>query len=314
MDHINDSTCATREGGSAFAIEPLINAAIVRLVIIAASQFVLIYIYAVCWRLQSERLTHRLRDAYFRSVLAREPAFFDNRSAGEVSSRLSADCAAVQAGTSEKLGTVIGQLSFFVTAFIVSFIRLPVLAGIMTSVLPAFLIMSLLSGGYIIKFSALASDASAAAASIASEALNNVSVVQAFSAGPRLEAKFAAYMASSRSAGIKKAIVSSFQAGSIYFISYSANSLAYWQGSRMIASSASSGGGTSVGQVFTVVFLVVDGMFPPQINSCPGLSILPLTAPSLYHPWRYCPDDAPVWRRFLGLPAPQAGHGPAELH
>ncbi|KAL8329784.1 hypothetical protein RB597_005187 [Gaeumannomyces tritici] len=258
MDHLNDSTCAARDGGNAFAIEPLVNAAVIRLVIIAAAQFVLIYIYAVCWRLQSERLTHRLRDAYFRSVLAREPAFFDNRSAGEVSSRLSADCAAIQAGTSEKVGTVVGQISFFVTAFIVSFVRLPVLAGIMSSVLPVFLITSWLSGGYLAKFSGLVSDASATAASIASEALNNVSVVQAFGAGPRLEAKFAAHMASSRGAGIKKAITASFQAGSIYFISYCANSLAYWQGSRMIASSANSGGGTSVGQVFTVVFLVVD--------------------------------------------------------
>ncbi|KAI6351134.1 hypothetical protein MCOR31_012020, partial [Pyricularia oryzae] len=189
------------DSGDPFAIEPRINASVKLLVAIAAAQFCLIYLYAVCWRLQSERLTHRLRDAYFRSVLAHEPAFFDDRSAGQVSSRLSADCAAVQAGTSEKVGTVIGQVSFFCTSFIVAFVRLPVLAGIMTCVLPAFLAMT---------------------------------------------------------AGIKKAFVASLQAGSIYFISYCANSLAYWQGSRMIADSQRNGGDTSVGKVFTVVFLIVD--------------------------------------------------------
>lgn len=258
MDDLNSASCAVSDSGNPFKIEPKINESVKLLVIIAAAQFCLIYIYAVCWRLQSERLTHRLRDAYFRSVLAHEPAFFDNRSAGEISTRLSADCAAVQAGTSEKVGTVIGQLSFFCTSFIVSFVRLPVLAGIMTCVLPAFLIMSWLTGGYLVKYFGLAMAASASAASIASEALSNVAVVQAFGAGPRLEAKFASHMASSRSAGIKKAFVSSLQAGFIYFISYCANSLAYWQGSRMIADSQQNGGDVSVGKVFTVVFLIVD--------------------------------------------------------
>ncbi|KAH8837083.1 hypothetical protein MCOR07_004544 [Pyricularia oryzae] len=258
MDELNSASCAVKDSGDPFAIEPRINASVKLLVAIAAAQFCLIYLYAVCWRLQSERLTHRLRDAYFRSVLAHEPAFFDDRSAGQVSSRLSADCAAVQAGTSEKVGTVIGQVSFFCTSFIVAFVRLPVLAGIMTCVLPAFLAMSWLTGGHLVKFSGRVMEASASAASIASEALNNVAVVQAFGAGPRLEAKFASHMASSRTAGIKKAFVASLQAGSIYFISYCANSLAYWQGSRMIADSQRNGGDTSVGKVFTVVFLIVD--------------------------------------------------------
>ncbi|KAI6360454.1 hypothetical protein MCOR25_006739 [Pyricularia grisea] len=258
MDELNSASCTSSVSSDPYAIESSVNSSVKLLVIIAAAQFCLIYIYAVCWRLQSERLTHRLRDAYFRSVLAHEPAFFDNRSAGEVSSRLSADCAAVQAGTSEKVGTVIGQISFFCTSFIVAFVRLPVLAGIMTCIFPAFVAMSWLTGGPLVKFSGRVMEASASAASIASEALNNVAVVQAFGAGPRLEAKFASHMASSRTAGIKKAFVASLQAGSIYFISYCANSLAYWQGSRMIADSQIHGGDATVGKVFTVVFLVVD--------------------------------------------------------
>ncbi|KAK1597656.1 uncharacterized protein LY79DRAFT_666488 [Colletotrichum navitas] len=50
-----------------------------------------------------------------------------------------------------------------------------------------------------------------------------------------------------------------YQPGLLYFIAYSANTLAHWQGSTAIAASvAGTDNGTSVGDMHTVIFLIID--------------------------------------------------------
>lgn len=260
VDNLNSATCSAQSGdGDAYAYEATINWTVSKLCIIAAAQFVLIYIHAVCWNIQSQRLMHRLRDRYFKHLLSQEPGFFDDKHAGEVSARLNEDFTAIQTGTSEKVGRLLGQLSFFVTAYIVAFITQPVLAGILVSLVPAFLLMSFVGSHFFKKYAGRSAESFAAASSIASEALAHVSVVQAFGAGPRLEARFAKHMALARHWGVKKALVAATQAGLLYFIAYSSNALAYWQGSRMIADAVQGKGDATVGQIYTVVFLLVDG-------------------------------------------------------
>ncbi|KAI1076836.1 leptomycin B resistance protein pmd1 [Whalleya microplaca] len=258
LDNLNTATCSVKSSEDAIQSQDTINGIIVKLVGIAAAQFVLVYCHAVCWNIQSQRLMHRLRDRYFRHLLRQEPAFFNNRHAGEVSARLDEEFTAIQTGTSEKVGRLIGQCSFFVTAYIVAFIKQPVLAGILVSLVPAFLLMTVAGSYFFKKFAGKSSESFAAASSIASEALSHIPVVQAFDAGPRLEAKFARHMAFARKFGIKKALVAGTQAGLLYFIAYSSNALAYWQGSRMIADSLNGKGDTTFGQIYTVVFLLVD--------------------------------------------------------
>ncbi|KAH9994576.1 leptomycin B resistance protein pmd1 [Xylariaceae sp. FL0662B] len=258
LDNLNTATCNVESNGDASQSQGAINSIIVKIVGIAAAQFVLVYCHAVCWNIQSQRLMHRLRDRYFRHLLRQEPAFFNNKHAGEVSARLDEEFTAIQTGTSEKVGRLIGQCSFFVTAYIVAFIKQPVLAGILVSLVPAFLLMTVAGSYFFKRFARKSTESFAAASSIASEALSHIPVVQAFDAGSRLEAKFAGHMELARKFGIKKANVAGTQAGLLYFIAYSSNALAYWQGSRMIGESLNGNGDATFGQIYTVVFLLVD--------------------------------------------------------
>lgn len=262
LDSLNGAVCDVESDVDASQYQDTIAGLITKLVCIAAAQFVLIYCHTVCWNIQSQRLMHRLRDRYFQHLLSQEPSFFDDRHAGEVSARLDEEFTAIQTGTSEKVGRMIGQISFFVTAYIVAFIKQPILAGILVSLVPAFLAMTVAGSYFFKKFAGESAKAFAAGGSIASEALSHIPVVQAFDAGPRLEVKFAKHMALARKFGIKKALVAGTQAGLLYFIAYSSNALAYWQGSRMIADSLEGKGDATFGQIYTVVFLLVDGMFP----------------------------------------------------
>jgi ATP-binding cassette, subfamily B (MDR/TAP), member 1 len=263
VDDMNNSTCEEARGSPDIAeLRAGVNDKVLKLVYISIASFVLIYVYVLSWSLVSQRLGHRLRDKYFQGILRQEPSFFDNRQAGEVSSRLNGDVQAVQAGTSEKVGIYIASISFFITAYVVAFIKDAQLAGMLVSLLPAFLLMGIVGGFYVQKFSGIMSDGIAAASSIASEALTHIAVVQAFGAEERLESKFAKDMMKAQQAGIKKAIAAAVQAGTMYFIAYSANALAFWQGSKKIADTiAGRGNSASIGQIYTVVFLLVDGEF-----------------------------------------------------
>ncbi|KAH6848043.1 P-loop containing nucleoside triphosphate hydrolase protein [Chaetomium sp. MPI-CAGE-AT-0009] len=267
VDDMNGATCAA-DGSSLtsstpadpFAYEGAINAKVLQLVYIAVAAFVLIYVYVLSWSLVSQRLAQRLRAKYVKALLRQPPGFFDARAAaaGEVSSRLHGDMTAVQAGTSEKVGILIASTSFFVACYVVAFIKQPKLAGILVSLVPAFLLMALGGGFFVQKYAARTSGGVAAASDIASEALQHVAVVQAFGAAPRLEKKFAEHVAESRGAGIKKGVAAAVQAGLLYFIAYSANALAFWQGSHMVVDTMNGHGTETVGQIYTVVFLLVD--------------------------------------------------------
>lgn len=272
VDDFNDATCAA-EGTTdvdPFSYRSAINDKVLQMVYIAIAAFVLIYAYILAWGVISQRLAQRLRMRYLKALLRQPPSFFDARvNVGEVSSRLHGDITAIQAGTSEKVGILISTISFFVTAFVVAFTREARLAGMLTSMVPCFLLMSLVGGAFLTKFAVRMSNSVASASSLASECLTNISVVQAFGAAPRLEAKFASLVSDANKAGIRKAAVSALQAGLLYFIAYSGNALAFWQGSILIADTVEAGGsGTSVGHVYTIILVLVDGTSSRAGLSC----------------------------------------------
>ncbi|KAI1778002.1 putative ABC multidrug transporter [Hypoxylon cercidicola] len=259
LDDLNSATCAAEQAISPGEYQAQVNERVLLVMACALAQFALIYIYVVCWNLFGERLAHRLRERYFRSLLRQEVSFFDKMPAGEVSSRLSADINIIKSGTSEKVGVYMGSLAMFITSYIVAFIKYARLAGILVSLVPAFMLMSLVGGHFIGKYSGLASQHIADASSIALESLSNVMVVHAFRANGRLEKKFASKLAGAKKDGVKKAVATAIQSGLLYFIGFSASGLAYWQGSRTIADVV--GGraeGLTVGTTYTIIFLLVD--------------------------------------------------------
>ncbi|KAB5580411.1 ABC multidrug transporter SitT [Coniochaeta sp. 2T2.1] len=236
-----------------------INKKILMIVYLAIAQFALIYAHLVCWSLYGARLAQRLRERYLESLLRQDPSYFDRLTPGEVASRLSSDIQTIRSGTSEKVGICLSSLSFFVTAYIVAFIKDYKLAAMLISLIPAYMLMSFLGSHYIEKYTGLMSDYAATAASIASEALSNLTVVQAFGANKRLEAKFSKALKASEQQGLKKAAAIGMQSGVLYFVAYSANGLAFWQGSKSIAKAVSQGtGGATVGGTFTVIFILIE--------------------------------------------------------
>ncbi|KAG7285654.1 hypothetical protein NEMBOFW57_007946 [Staphylotrichum longicolle] len=263
LNDFNEVSCVEDAAGttteSASDYQSSVNDKILMIVYLAIAQFVTIYAHLTCWTLYGSRLAQRLRENYLENLLRQEPSYFDGLPAGEVASRLSSDIQTIRSGTSEKVGICLSSVSFFVTAYIVAFIMNYELAAMLISLVPAYFVMSFVGSHYIEKYSGLVADHAAAAASIASEALSNVVVVQAFGANKKLEGKFSEALAASKKEGLKKATAVGIQSGVLYFVAYSANGLAFWQGSRRIAEAAAEGtGGTTVGSTFTVIFILIE--------------------------------------------------------
>jgi ATP-binding cassette subfamily B (MDR/TAP) protein 1 len=268
LDDFNSATCAASEDpGSASSGQHDINSKILVIVYLAIAQFVTIYTHLACWSLNGARLAQRLRESYLQNLLRQEPTFFDNLPPGEVASRLNGDIQAIRSGTSEKVGIVLSSLSFFVTAYIVAFIKDYSLAAMLLSLIPAYFLMSFVGSHYIEKYAGLMSDYAATAASIASETLSNIVVVQAFGANSRLEDKFSKELKASEQEGLKKATAVGIQSGVLYFVAYSANGLAFWQGSKKIAASVQADSeGATVGATFTVIFILVEGQLVLKLS------------------------------------------------
>ncbi|CAG1981321.1 unnamed protein product [Fusarium graminearum] len=261
VNDLNTASCDNSEVASQYSPKELqdsINKKVVMITWIGVISFALIYTYIVSWSIFSRRLENRIRDRYFMSLLLQDATFFDKRQAGEITSRLNTDIQAIQSGTSEKVGIIMGCTSFFVSSYVVAFVKNVTLAGILVSLVPAFMLLAIVGSMFTAKFATAMSEKIASASSIASEALANIPVVQAFGAGPRLEAIFAERMKGARKQGINKAFVAAVQAGLLYFIAYSANALAFWQGSGQIADMVEGNSDTSVGDIYTVILLLVD--------------------------------------------------------
>ncbi|KAF4202375.1 hypothetical protein CNMCM8927_000246 [Aspergillus lentulus] len=260
LDDFNAVTCGESESSDSDSdYQHDINGKILIIVYLAIAQFVLIYVHLSCWSLNGARLAQRLRETYLQNLLRQEPSYFDKLPPGEIASRLNGDIQAIRSGTSEKVGICLSSLSFFITAYIVAFIKDAKLAGMLVSLIPAYFLMSFVGSHYIEKYTGRMSDYAASAASIASEALSNTVVVQAFGANARLEEKFSKALKAAETEGLKKATAVGIQSGVLYFIAYSANGLAFWQGSRRIAESVSDNThGATVGATFTVIFILVE--------------------------------------------------------
>lgn len=82
------------------------------LIYIAIITFVATYIYMATWIYTGERITQQIRERYLRAILRQNIAYFDNVSAGEITTRIVNDTYLIQDGISEK-----ASLAFQVNKF-----------------------------------------------------------------------------------------------------------------------------------------------------------------------------------------------------
>ncbi|KAJ5806581.1 uncharacterized protein N7503_004183 [Penicillium pulvis] len=261
INDLNTTSCSSAPSQTT-DVSGAVRQKVLYVIYITIANFCFLYIHCSCWSYVSERIARRYRRRYFESIIRQETGYVESLPTGDVISRLVSDIEVIQSGTSEKVGIVISTVSYFVTSYIVAFIKVPQIAGMLVSVVPCYFIMSYGGGYYIKKYAGRITEHVNAATSIASSSLSHLTLVHAFNSHERLERLFAAHLSGYRLDALKKALAHAMQLGLLYFIAYSSNALAFWEGSRLIADSVeSNGSGVSVGAVYTVIFVLIDASF-----------------------------------------------------
>jgi ATP-binding cassette subfamily B (MDR/TAP) protein 1 len=230
-----------------------------QLLAVALGYFAVTWGWAVCWGLIGEKISQGLRKQLVERLLGFDQTYYDI-SSQDVTNILTEQIQIVQAGTSEKVGLFIQAVSYFLAAFTVVLVLNTKLAAIVLSaVLPAMLLIIFIGNKAVAVAARKINEKSEDASRKAENAIQAVQVVQAFDAADQLCNDHARELDSKARAGIRKALLVALMLGSMFFVAYSANALAFFQGYRQQLHNHNSS--NSAGTVYAVVFLIMDASF-----------------------------------------------------
>ncbi|ORY75120.1 P-loop containing nucleoside triphosphate hydrolase protein [Protomyces lactucae-debilis] len=226
------------------------------LILIAISFFAVSWTYMSLFSQIGMKNGVRLREAYVKALLYADVSNVEGRGA-EIASKLGSSIHLVQSGTGDKAGLLIQSLSYFLSAFIVGFIRNPMLTAILIPAVPIFLIIVTVGSRLTARYNQRIDEKNLESTTFAQECFKNIRLLKTLNAQTVLSKRFADITTSSQRDTIKRAAVGALTTGCIYFVIFMTNGLAFWQGARLIVSQDQAG----AGDTYVVVSLVIDSSF-----------------------------------------------------
>ncbi|KAJ8102487.1 P-loop containing nucleoside triphosphate hydrolase protein [Lipomyces tetrasporus] len=205
---------------------------------------------------RGEVLSARIREQYLAATLRQNIGYFDKLGSGEITSRITADTNRVQEGMSEKVGVILTGLATFISAFIIGFIKSWKLTLILISVVVAIVLTMGFLSTFMIKASLKSLDGYSVGGTLAEEVFSSVRNVQAFGVQQRLADEYDKYLRITEKWAFLGGAVLALMLGSLWFYIYCNYALAFWQGSRFVAS-----GTIDVGSIISVLLSMLIGAF-----------------------------------------------------
>lgn len=147
-------------------------------------------------------------------------------------------------------------ISTFIAGFCVAYIKSWKLALAMTSIVPCIVLSGAVMNVFVSRFHQLELEYVAHGGSLAEEALSTIRTAKAFGAESRLVDLYDESNRLTTRQGVKKAFMQGIGLGVLFFIIYSSYALAFFFGSKLIAS-----GEIAPGTVITATFSILIGSF-----------------------------------------------------
>ncbi|GAB7365491.1 hypothetical protein MBLNU230_g6564t1 [Neophaeotheca triangularis] len=227
------------------------------LVYIAVAEFVLSFVSTVGWQHTGRRVTRKVREQYFSTLLRQNVGFFDSFGTGKVTSQLTSDMNAIQNAISEKVGLTIKTVALVIGSFIVGFVQYWALALILSSALLAIIFLGGALSAPMKRWTQKSSEKSAEASMVSEETFAAMKTVISMNMKqsminryrkPVLAAEYSSWGAKAMLAvlfGVMMCIVN---------LMYG---LAFWQGNRFIQS----GSDLDLAGVIITLLAVITGSF-----------------------------------------------------
>ncbi|KAN0066590.1 hypothetical protein ACQY0O_000684 [Thecaphora frezii] len=226
------------------------------LVYLGIGIFVTSYIYMAAWSYTSEKICCRIREAYLRSTLRQEIAYFDDFGPGQLASQIRSDIHSIQAGINEKLPMTLMYFSTFIGSVAVAFSQSWRLSLALLPIAPTIL----MTGGVMNVMTKSAKEielkSTSKGASRAEEACRSIRTIKAFGKEAVLLEQYDRCNDETRLQGGRIGRLQGVGVGALMFIIYSGYALAFYYGSKLIAR-----GELAPGKIISVIFSNFIGAF-----------------------------------------------------
>ncbi|KAF3178414.1 GTPase-activating protein [Orbilia oligospora] len=225
-------------------------------VYMGVGEFVLVYTATVISIHVGEKISGRIRQQFLAAILRQNIGFFDKLGAGEVTTRITADVALINAGISEKVSLTLYSLSTFVSAFVIAFVRSWKLTLILFSAVVAINLVLGVAGKFMVKYNKKAIDSYAKGGTVAEEVLSSIRNAVAFGTQGKLAEQYEEYLDIAEHWGKRHKGILAFMLGALMTIIYLNYGLAFWQGSRFYIR-----GDAGLNDVVNVLMAIIIGAF-----------------------------------------------------
>ena len=189
-------------------------------------------LYLVSWI--GERVVADVRDAVYRHVIGMDARFFEVTRTGEILSRLTADTTLVQSITGTSLSMVLRSMVQLPGALVMLAITNLKLMGLIVLLIPAVILPLVTIGKQVRRLSRASQDRLADTSAMASESLNAVQIVQAFTAEGAIADRYRGVVEASFDTAIARTRVRSIMSFITFCCVFGGITFVVWMGARSV--------------------------------------------------------------------------------
>ncbi|KAJ3057974.1 ATP-binding cassette, sub-B (MDR TAP), member 4, partial [Quaeritorhiza haematococci] len=222
--------------------------------VLAVAAFVSNLAQVTSFTMSGEKLTRRLRDMCFRSLLRQEIGFFDdpNHSTGILTARLADDAAKVQGLCGQLIGTLIQSFANIVAGLVIAFVNGWELTLVVLATIPMIGAGGMLEFKALQGFGSITKKAYNKANQTAAEAILNIRTVVTLNKEDTFFSEYESGVRRPHIIALRGSFISALGFGFSQSIQFFAFSLAFWYGARLIEN-----GRSDAVSVMTVMFSVI---------------------------------------------------------
>jgi ATP-binding cassette subfamily B protein len=200
-----------------------------------------------------ERVTAELRQAVYDRLLSLDQSFYERTRTGELLSRLTTDSELVQVVVGSSASVAVRSVVMLVGASVMLVVTSPRLAGFAGLVIPLVLVPMLLFGRRVRGLSRQNQDRIADTSALASETLNAMPTVQAYTREPAESARFAAAVQRTLDTARRRIRTRALLTALVIVLVFGAITGVLWMGARSVMGGSISAGTLSQFVMFAVL-------------------------------------------------------------
>ncbi|KAI1768032.1 P-loop containing nucleoside triphosphate hydrolase protein [Hypoxylon sp. FL1150] len=243
--------------GSQQHYSELISQYVLWMVYLFIGRFLLGYVATLGFRMMSLRISSAMRLAYFKALLGLQVSLLDTQPPGQIAAIITTVANTLQNGISERLASIIQNLSMFVSSIAIAFSRSWKLSLVTSSGLLLITICYCVTIPFVVKNMKQVEDANIKGSAVASETFGSIRMVAAYGAELKMVKKYQEWVDEAQRRGLRLSKIVAIQQGTIYFSVYGTFALTFWFAVKLLVAFEINHVGTLITVLMCIMMIVM---------------------------------------------------------